>query len=176
MGRIRKRCRQFMRALFSAMESEDHILVDKFLDENEKILFYRTDHAIQKHCVNVARTIILSSGSVSDIQLLIKTSLLHDVGKTRGSFRLLDRVLYVIFKKLSPLLTKIIARKTDTGLFHRLRNAFYIHMHHEKIGAELLANNDISQDIVFLVANHHNKFLAGQSPLLSLLIEADELN
>lgn len=189
MGRIRKRCRQFTRALFSGMETEDHSFVDEFLDDNEKRLFYQTDPAIQKHCINVARTALIGyqgseygirpktqCGLTSDIKLLVKTSLLHDVGKTRGSFRLLDRVFYVIFSKLSPRLTKLLAVKTDRGMFRGLKNAFYVHLNHEKIGAELLENNGISQDIVFLVANHHNRSIAGQSAILSLLIEADEIN
>lgn len=176
MDRIRKRCRQFTRALFDGMEAEDHSLVDKFLDENEKRLFYRTDPAIQKHCVNVARTILNSYPGIESGELLVKTSLLHDVGKTHGSFRLFDRVFYVIFSRLSPELTKIIASRTNRGLFCRLRNAFYVHLYHERIGAEVLEKNGIAKEIVFLVANHHDKSMAGDSKLLSLLIESDELN
>lgn len=177
MGRIRKRCRQFIRALFSGMEAQDHDFVDEFLDENEKRLFYLTDPAIQKHSVNVARTILSRyCGSKPDLELLVKTSLLHDVGKTKGTFRLVDRVLYVLSCRMSPKVTEIIASQKNSGLFQKLRKAFYIHLHHERIGAELLAINGISKEIVFLVANHHDRSMAGNSEFLSLLIEADEVN
>lgn len=190
MGRIRKRYRQFIRALFSGMDAEDYSFVDEFLNETEKKLFYQTDPAIQKHCVNVARDALNScpggkfganssaesKNMISDTKLLIKTSLLHDVGKVRGSFTLLDRVIYVIFSRLAPGLTKTLANQTEKGPFRGLRYAFYVHLNHEKIGAEILAKNGVSKDIVFLVANHHNKPMSGQSELLSLLIESDELN
>jgi len=178
MNTTLKRSRQFFQALFAKMEPKDHAVVEQYLDETEKELFYRMAPAVQKHCVNVAETVSGMDGGRPDLnrRLLIKAALLHDLGKSGGDFTLLDRVWYVLVKKISPRLALKLAKPGKGRFLARLRNAFYIHLNHAEMGASLLRNSGLKGELVYLVRNHHNDGLASGSPELELLIQADELN
>jgi|GEM_PF-83010 len=176
--RIAKRIRQFIRAVFSRMEPEDHETVKNYLDPGEKRLFYGMDPAVQKHCVNAAGTVQLLSARIPEIdcQKLIKAALLHDIGKTRGNLNLLSRAGYVLVNTISPGLAARFAQKGPVTGLPGWRNTFYIHLYHDEIGAAMAEDAGLDEDLVFLLRNHHNKDLAAVSKELSLLLEADELN
>lgn len=182
MGSMMKRSRQFFRALFCKFDSKDRAFIDQYLDLAEKSLFNNMDVPVQKHCVNVARTVQdICSGQDVNTGRIIKAALIHDIGKTRGSFKLTHRVLYVICCRLSPGLAKNIGRlkngqQLKSGWFNRMQYAFYVHLNHERLGAELARKANLSQDIIFFIQNHHNLSMAAQSKELAVLYKADEMN
>lgn len=158
------------------MEPADYELVEAFLDQKEKKLFYQMDPPVQKHCVNVTREILATANSPIDNGILTRAALLHDIGKLGGSFNLIDRILYVLLTRVSVRLTRRLSSAYRQGFLGSMRYAFYIHLNHEAIGAELAEKNGISKDIVYLIANHHNQLMARDSAELSALLAADELN
>ncbi len=178
MNKIFKRIRQFLRALFARMEPADHEIVDKYLSQTEKRLFYKMDPAVQKHCVNVAATVLdsIDTGPGLNRGLLVKAALLHDIGKSRGSFTIMDRVWYVLVKKISPRLAVKLAKTGDEKCRAKLGRAFYIHLHHEEIGASLAEKAGLSKELVYLLRNHHQQNPAIALPELAVLRQADELN
>lgn len=178
MNKVSKRSRQFFRALFSKMEQDDHEAVNKYLDRREKKLFYNMDPAIQKHCVNVAATILdmVSGRPELNSPVLIKAGLLHDIGKSQGTFTVMDRVWYVLVKKVSRRLAKKLAKPGNAGFFARLRNSFHLHIYHSEIGATIAETAGLDKELVYLLRNHHNHCLSSQSEKLAVLLKADELN
>lgn len=182
MGNITKRSRQFLRAIFAAIDSTDRAFVDQYLNPIEKTLFYNMDIPIQKHCINVARTAQdICRGQDLDTAKLIKAALLHDIGKISGSFGLFHRVLYVLSCMISPGMTEKIGelktlQPAEKGLMYRVKYAFHVHLNHDRLGAELARNSNLPQDIIFLIENHHNLSLAVQVKELAVLLKADEMN
>lgn len=178
MNTLVKRSRQFLRALFSKMEPVDHNFVRQHLNEVEIKLFYNMDLAVQKHCVNVARTVIQMAASNRELnlQLLIKAALIHDAGKTKGSLTIVDRVIYVIISKISPRLAQTLARSAEGRLPGRFRKTFHVHITHGETGAALARENGLGEELVYLLRNHHNKKLIHSSRELLTLFQADEIN
>lgn len=188
MSSLIKRTRQFLRALGAKITPSDLVIVQQYLNPSEQSLFLNTDPAIQKHCVNTALTILNMpvERTGSNRSVLIKATLLHDIGKTRGSINLWDRVFYVLVKKVSgPWVHKLAspAPGPGPGSTHghgsplaRFRNAFYVHLHHPELGAELAEKAGLDENIVYLLRYHHNIAKAASSQELAVLMKADELN
>lgn len=187
MKNIFKRTRQFWRALTAKMTTADQALVSRYLTGTEQTLFYQMDVAIQRHCINVAYTLekLVTDRVMADIPdgkpdvdqaLLIKAALLHDIGKINGQFTIMDRVWFVLVRKISRRLAKRIAKKGDGSWPARLRNAFYIHVHHSQQGAELAIQSGLPDEVVCLIRHHHDPQQPGDSHELRLLRRADELN
>lgn len=196
MNKIIKRTRQFVRALTAKMEPADHALVSRCLNKTEQNLFYQMDVAIQQHCVSVARTLEeLLAGRAGvdnsawqaavqwsachagvDRTLLFKAALLHDIGKLNGRFTVMDRVWYVLVRKVSRRLARRIAKKGYGSWLARLRNAFYIHIHHGELGAALAVQKSYPERLVLLIRRHHDPERPDDSVELILLRQADELN
>jgi len=176
--RVKKRCRQFFRALFCKMGPADRDIVRKYLDSKEELLFNRMDTAIQKHCVNVAVSVLELSSTrpVSDLQVAVKAALLHDIGKSCGRYSVWDRVWFVLIRTTAPGLAGFLAKSGRSSCPERLGNAFYIHTNHQQIGASLTEQAGLEEKITFLVRNHHDKSLSADCEELELLIRADELN
>jgi len=176
--KVIRRSRQFFRAIFSKMEPVDHAFVSQHLNEVEKQLFYNMDRAVQKHCVNVARTAMQMAESASEMNLplLTKGALLHDIGKTRGSLTIIDRVIYVILHKISPRLVETMAQPRAGLLLARFRNSFHVHLTHGATGAVIARETGLNEDLIYLLKNHHNKKLANSSRELLTLFQADEVN
>lgn len=178
MNIIKKRAIQFLKALFAKMDSADHDIVNNNLNDLEKTLFYQMDMPIQKHCVNVARTVITMAidDHQLDQKLLIRASLLHDIGKMGNNLTLLDRILFVLIHKLSDRLAIRIAKQGRGNPLARLRNGFYVHCYHGEIGANLADKLGLDEKLRFLLNNHHDKTIAENSAELSILMKADEIN
>lgn len=178
LNKVFKRSRQLFRALFSKMEPSDYRFVEEHLNVTEKRLFYNMEPSIQKHCVNVAYSILISmsDSEESNSPFLIKAALLHDIGKSRGSIRLFDRVCFVMSIKLSPRFTLWMAQPRKNSWLPRIGQAFYVHCYHGEIGASLAEKAGLSVEMIYLIKNHHDRNLALGSGDLAALLNADELN
>jgi putative nucleotidyltransferase with HDIG domain len=185
MNKVIRRTRQLWRALTAKMTAADHTLVSRYLNKTEKNLFFQMDVAVQKHCVNVAYTLeeLLAIQANTpgvppgpDTTLLYKAALLHDIGKITGRFTVLDRIWFVLVRKVSRRLANRIAKKGCGGWLTRLRNAFYIHIHHGALGSDLARQNGFPDELIMLIRHHHDRGHPDDSSELKLLRQADELN
>lgn len=175
---LRKRTRQFFRALFAKMTSVDLVFVRKHLNDTEQCLFFDMNETVQKHCVNVALTVLdlLDDAIVNDYAVVLKAALLHDIGKTRGNFNVLDQVSYVLVRKFSRQLARKLAKRGRGTWLDRVQNAFYVQVHHAELGANIACKAGLGEDLIFLLRNHHSPDQANVSQELAILIQADEAN
>lgn len=154
MSSVTKRIRQFYINLTDKMSSSDYIYVKSKLDENEFFYFNKILKSEQKHSVRVAMDIeqkikdnsIDNKYIIDNLDVLIKASLLHDIGKAKAKVNIIDKSIIVILNKL----TKENLRKVP---FKKIQ-CYY---NHATYSYEIL--KDISCDTVMLdiIKNHHNK-------------------
>jgi len=172
-----KRIKQVISALTAEIDEEDKNFIEKHLNQREQTLFWAMNLPDQRHSLNVAYTAIDLAKGMSDIDevMLIKASLLHDVGKVYGDVSTFDKIVTVIADKFVPTWSKKWAKLGQGNKLDNLRHAFYIYFHHAKRSeAKLQAIGLI--ELAVLVSKHH-KAPAGDDPLeLILLREADEKN
>jgi len=172
------RIKQVLRYLFRRMGPEEKALVQRFLDEQEQVLFWTMGEGDQLHCVSVAREIFKEDLSLEEKTLLVKAALLHDVGKAVGALSLLDRILYTIVDRLVPFyLTDLQAPTRARSFLERRRQALVILHQHAQLGARMVEKNGCAPEVVALVEAHHRNSSEGRDwQLLRLLQRADQRN
>ncbi|GAB6157542.1 HD domain-containing protein [Desulfotomaculum varum] len=172
------RFKQFWHALFSQVGPEETAFVKKYLDAREQLLFFAMDRPTQTHCIRVARTCLklLKSHQTLEVNeyILLKSALLHDVGKPAHLIKTRDRVLIVALSTLAPWLHQYVLHgKLGQGRFYR---AAVAHANHCLAGARMAEQANLPPAVIFLIANHHRQEQAGDPPELALLRQADALN
>jgi hypothetical protein len=103
--------------------------------------------------------------------------LLHDVGKARYPFRLWERVLVVVARKLAPRRISAWGDGTPTGW----KRPFVISKQHPAWGAQLASQAGADPLAIELIARHQSKVDEPQPPceqdrLLRSLQAADDEN
>ncbi|HYH03231.1 MAG TPA: hypothetical protein VEC37_09030, partial [Bacillota bacterium] len=65
------------------LSAEERILIDNYLDDAGKFLFFQMNRVDQYHALAVAKSVLVEAGYQRglDLQLLVKAALLHDIGK-----------------------------------------------------------------------------------------------
>ena len=145
----------------------------------------------QRHALNTAHTAeqIAHDAPNADKILLIRTALLHDVGRQKGDMGLWGKVFAVLCAKFCPTKSKAIAdeflattkltapraAKKNNRLFLAWRRVLYVYFYHPDIGAEKLRAVGLGNEAM-VVERHHLPPQANDSPELTLLRRADELN
>ncbi|WP_048818163.1 HDIG domain-containing metalloprotein [Desulforamulus hydrothermalis] len=172
------RLKQFWHALFSQVGPEETAFIKKYLDAREQSLFWAMDRPTQTHCIRVARTCLnlLKNCQTLEVNqnILLKSALLHDLGKPARLIKTRDRVLIVILSTLAPALYQYILQgKLGQGRFYRAAAA---HANHCLAGARRAEQAGLPPAVIYLIANHHRPEQAGDPPELTLLRQADALN
>ncbi|SHI12436.1 HDIG domain-containing protein [Clostridium collagenovorans DSM 3089] len=146
-----KRVKQFyigFTSIFKKITKEDLELVKSHLNEVEYSLFNKYYEYDKKHVLRVAKDIekICTDEGINNSKksLLVKTALLHDMGKTKAKINILDRVILV-------LLSKGLGDKAKS-----LKNKkVQVYYNHGFMGYEILKDYIEDDEILFLVKNHH---------------------
>ena len=184
-----QRVRQFYRAVFASIDEKDRAFISRYLDEKGQKLFFSMQIYDQRHVLNVAYT---AQALVQDLMkdcliinidknLLIKSCLLHDIGRNAEDFCLLDKVINVLMAYFLPNLSRMLAQKASLyknakrNFFKRRQYALYIYYNHAQIGAEILMDNNM-KEIAELVRYHHDLPKENEREELKILRRADELN
>jgi len=170
------RVKQFWHALFSKMGDQEINFVLSHLNNQEQSLFFSMDRPTQTHCVRVARTCLklLPGDRRINIELLIKSALLHDIGKPANTITTLDKVIIVLMAAITPkLLNNLLARKNSRG---RFKQVLLAHFDHPLKGAQLARQAQLPPELVFLIEHHHRPQQVDEPIELTLLRQADELN
>lgn len=148
------RVRQFYINLVDKMKEEDYKYVEAILNENEVSLFYKMIKSEQKHSVRLARDIekaidyivVDDPDIVKNRDLLIKSSLLHDVGKSRAKINIFEKSIIVILNKITKgNLKNVNNKKVD---------CYY---NHSEYSYELLKDIIDDEIILNIIKNHHSK-------------------
>ena len=165
-----KRIRQFYINLIDKMYPQDYDYVKSKLNEREYNLFEKLSKSEQKHCVRVARE-IEHLFEVKDIkedlirdnkEILIKASLLHDVGKTKSRINIIEKSIIVILSKI-----------TKQRLKNLKNDKVQCYYNHAEYSYELLKNIS-SNEILDIVRYHHSNNVT--DPLLLFFQQIDDNN
>lgn len=172
------RVKQVLSAVTAKITEVDKNFVDCHLNKQERKLFWRMNLPDQRHALNVAYTAIqmASNQPFVNSQILIKSALLHDVGKVKGDVSTIDKILTVIAHKFAGKWVKRWGRLGKGNKLTNLRHAVYIYFQHPMRSAEFLI--DIGEDplIVDIVSRHHKAPAENDPPELNILRKADSLN
>lgn len=158
------RVKQFFWGLTARVPKEDISLVNNYLNEKERKLFFKLPGNEQVHSIKVAREVIYESSKleVKDISL-VKAAFLHDIGKIDSGLNIFNKSVIVILNKLAPkLLLKLIKLKAV--------NTYY---NHPEIAMGLLESED--EKLKYYILNHHNYDIQGDKKL-KIIQEADSKN
>lgn len=151
---------------------EDHIAADA-LPTPLYILFATMPRNDRQHHLRVYKQLIAQG---HDHPALVQAALLHDVGKTRYRFNVLDRIWVVVIKTLLPRQFK----KWGQGEPISWRRAVVISAQHPAWSAEMVAASGGDQLAVDLIARHQDPITPDLPPaiqaLLPLLKTADDEN
>ena len=115
-------------------------------------LFYTQSYDEQQHTMRILDLLRQANHHHPSLH---KAALLHDLGKTRFSLSILDRVLIVLASRIIPQR----ARRwgDDPNPPYRHRKAFVIRRWHPMWGAEMVANSDLDQLSINLIRRHQDK-------------------
>lgn len=176
-----RRVKQLLSAIQAVVTPQDQEFAAQFLTPPEYALFWQMNVPDQRHCLNVAYTIIeyFTSGSFRDINrtVVIKAALLHDIGRRCGDVSTVDKILAVAARSMlgSEILQRW-GRLGRGGVLENLRHAFYVSAWHPQIGADLLRSVGSEESVIQLVRCHHDPPDLTDSRELRLLRYADDLN
>ena len=81
---------------------------------------------------------------------LLKTALLHDIGKSQYPLSRWERVASVLLPAIAPRLAERWGKAEPTGI----KRAFAVIEQHPKWGAEMLRDAGCGDEVVWLVENH----------------------
>ena len=152
--------------MVSKINDKDVDFLKIHLKTYELQLFNQLPVYEQKHCINVARDVeITSIKRKLQSQNLIKVALLHDIGKIYSRMNPIDKSIMVILNKIT------------IGKIRKYNNFKNINMYynHGDIGYNLLKKYGYNDRFLFLVKNHHNNSIIDDIEL-DLLKECDDRN
>lgn len=167
---ILKRIKQFFRAICAELTTDDKLYISSHLSPEEQKLFFAMDIVDQYHSVKVAYTVerfVNEDNRGIDKELLIRCSLLHDVGRVSGDMSIFDKIFVVLVTAISTSL----ADKFEVDGNHK----FYIYRHHAEIGAKKLQDIGLYREAK-IIAKHHSPPTADDPRELKLLRIADDKN
>lgn len=165
------RVKQFIRCLTAKINEEDYIFINQYLSEKETELLYKLPIYDIKHCINVARDIRDNENKVelNNIKLnyneVIKSGLLHDVGKSIRPLNPVEKASLVLLSKFTG------------GRIKRHQNKskrIYIYFNHGEEGYKLLNKNEYSKEFLYVVRYHHD--YSKNDSWLNLLRKYDDMN
>ena len=151
---IPKRVKQFYVNVTDKMTEKDYDYANEILNKKELKLFMKLSKSEQKHSIRIAKDIefIIDNNETDDEEilknrnLLMKSALLHDIGKITKRLNVIDKSIIVILNKLTK--GKLKSIKTSKKI--------QCYCNHSSYGYEIL--KDIIDDTVILdiVKNHHS--------------------
>lgn len=151
---IPKRVKQFYINATDSMISKDYEYVKIHLNNEEYDLFKKILKSEQKHSVRIAKEIeyIIENNLVDDIDiiqsknLLIKTALLHDVGKSKQKVNIIEKSIIVILNKLTKGNLKNLKKSKKVQCYYNHSEYSYI-----------LLKDIIKDDLILSIIRNHHK-------------------
>lgn len=171
------RIKQVFSALTAQITTDDRAFVEANLSKQEQQLFWQMNLPDQRHALNVAYTSLdLARNKTLDLTVLIKSALLHDVGKVKGDVSTLDKIITVMAHKLAPRWAKGWGRLGRGTKVDNLRHAFYTYFKHPELSAAALKRIGSNSQIIDIVSKHHKAPEKSDPPELTILKAADDMH
>ena len=147
MGRIK----QVYMNLTDKMKEEDYNFVKGILREEEYCCFEKLLKSEQKHSVRLARNIenniyFKDNSIIEQKDMLIKSALLHDVGKSTATITIFDKCVLVLLNKL-----------TKGKLRNSKNKKVDCYYNHALYSYNMLNSIIYDEDILYIIKNHHHK-------------------
>jgi putative nucleotidyltransferase with HDIG domain len=144
------RVKQFIWAINSVFKPIDNKLINKYLTEDEKVIFNNLSKSEKHHSIRVCNK-VLSLYETKYMNLdkskLAKIALLHDIGKSEKHLNIVDKSLLVILNKIS---------KGKLEKYNSVKK-INIYYNHGKKSVDLLKTiNKYDLDILQAIEYHHN--------------------
>lgn len=151
---IPKRVKQFYINATDLMTNKDYEYVKIHLNNEEYDLFKKILKSEQKHSVRIAKEIeyTIENNLVDDIDiiqsknLLIKTALLHDVGKSKQKVNIIEKSIIVILNKLTKGNLKNLKKSKKVQCYYNHSEYSYI-----------LLKDIIKDDLILSIIRNHHK-------------------
>ncbi|WP_070000086.1 HD domain-containing protein [Cellulosilyticum sp. I15G10I2] len=138
------RIKQFFQGLAANINEQDKVFINNYLNEKEQRLFFQLRLSEQYHSLKVAYGCFKC---LPQSRSLIRSALLHDIGKVGSNLNLINKSLVVLAKKLNikhQLLPEFLQR------------AMYYKKEHPVIGYRLLLAYDLDPRELLLIKDHHH--------------------
>lgn len=151
---IPKRVKQFYVNVTDKMTKKDYDYAKEILNGKELELFMKLSKSEQKHSIRIAKDIefIIDNNETDDEEILknrdilIKSALLHDIGKITKRLNVLDKSIIVILNKLTNGRLKNIKKSRKIQCYYN----------HSSYGYEILKDMINNEVILDIVKNHHS--------------------
>lgn len=160
------------------LSAEERILIDNYLDDAGKFLFFQMNRIDQHHALGVAKTVLVEAGYQRgiDLSLLVKAALLHDIGKVEGDLNFLSRIAAGLVRRICPAWREKYADTARDNFWSRIRYGFYVDLIHPTRGSYMAKTLGIEDGVVELIRRHHDRPVQGQTLELTWLQLADNKN
>ncbi|WP_132015465.1 HDIG domain-containing metalloprotein [Hydrogenispora ethanolica] len=170
--------KRILKSWIGTFSLDDYQLIDGYLNEAGKTLFFQMGKIDQFHSLAVAQTIIADSKrEAQPSSHVIQAALLHDVGKMADDFNLLTRILVALIRRLVPIYRgKLAMAQLDRRFWGRVRYGCYIDLIHPVRGAHLTLRAGFDPAVAELIRRHHDPPRLNQNPDLTKLQTADDQN
>lgn len=151
---IPKRVKQFYVNVTDKMTEKDYDYAKEILNSKELELFMKLSKSEQKHSIRIAKGIefIIDNNETDDEDilknrnLLVKSALLHDIGKITKRLNVIDKSIIVILNKLTKGKLKNIEKSKKIQCYYN----------HSSYGHEILKDMIEDEIILDIVKNHHS--------------------
>ena len=150
---IPKRVKQFYINVTDKMTEKDYDYAKAILNKEELKLFMKLSKSEQKHSIRIARDIefIIDNKETNDEEilknrnLLVRSALLHDIGKITKRLNVIDKSIIVILNKITRGKLKNIEKSKKIQCYYN----------HSIYGYEILKDIISDELILDIVKNHH---------------------
>lgn len=174
MNRPIYRIKQFISARKSKISYLEVEFVRKYLNHQEQILFFRMKGFDQRHALIVAQKVLEKTVEKDwiDKPKMARVALLHDIGKSSANIGLYYRIAYVLLSVIKEGRFINFLSKNNSRL--SFRRKLYVLNNHGVIGGKMLLDiGCIDNEVLQVVAKHHDKPEVNESKLLPMIREVD---
>lgn len=156
----------------------DHELIESYLDDSGKFLFFQMNRIDQMHSINVAKMVIAQAGFIRglDHHALVKAALLHDIGKVEGELGLVSRLVAGALRRIYPTGRNKLGIQSRKPMLGKIRYGFYVDLIHPVRGSHMAKIFGVEDRVVELIRHHHDPPRKDQEAELTWLQLADSRN
>jgi putative nucleotidyltransferase with HDIG domain len=160
------------------LSPEELKIIDCFLDDAGKLLFFQMNRVDQHHAIAVAQAVLCGPWQYQqvDLEILIKAALLHDIGKVEGDLNFWSRMAAGAARRLKPGFREKYARTTRDNFWSKFGYGFYVDLTHPRRGSYMARALGIEVEVVRLIRQHHDPPTKNQPLELTWLQAADDRN